>query len=107
MYLLDLLSNSDQSLDQMIDTYEANYHISGEINSKVPDVKAKIAEIKEKYASQASQVIEIDGITCEMGEWRFNVRGSNTEPLIRLNCEANSTELMEQKRDELLALIQG
>lgn len=107
MYLLDLLSKAKQTLEETIDQYEERYHISGEINSKVPDVKAKIAEIKEKYASQANEVIEIDGITCEMGDWRFNVRGSNTEPLIRLNLEAKTPELMEEKRDEILSLIRS
>lgn len=106
-YLLDLLSNSDQTLEQIVDEYESNYHISGEINNKVEDVKAKIAEIKSKYAPHAKEVIEVDGVTCEMGDWRFNLRGSNTEPLIRLNLEAKSVELMEQKRDELLGVIRS
>lgn len=106
MYLMDLLSKADKQLADILDEYEQKYHISGEINSKVADVKATIARIKEKYAPEAQEVIEIDGITCEMGEWRFNVRGSNTEPLIRLNLEATTPELMAQKRDEVLAMIQ-
>lgn len=107
MYLLDLLSQSDRTLAEILDEYESKYHISGEINNTVADVKATIASIKEKYAPQAQEVIEIDGITCEMGDWRFNVRGSNTEPLIRLNLEATSPELMAEKRDEVLAMIRG
>jgi phosphomannomutase len=107
MYLLDLLSNSGRTLDQIIDEFSQKYFISGEINSKVPDVQAMIAKIKGRYASSGKQVIEIDGITVEYDGWRFNVRGSNTEPLIRLNVEATSQPLMEQKRDELLALIRG
>ncbi len=107
VYLMDLLSKEGKSLAEILDQYESKYHISGEINSKVADVQATIAAIKEKYAPDANEVIEIDGITCEMGDWRFNVRGSNTEPLIRLNLEANSPQLMAEKRDEVLAMIRS
>jgi phosphomannomutase len=107
VYLMDLLSQTNASLADILDEYESKYHISGEINNKVVDVKATIARIKEKYAPEAQEVIEIDGITCEMGEWRFNVRGSNTEPLIRLNLEATTPELMAQKRDEILTMIKA
>lgn len=107
MYLMDLLSHTDRSLAEILDEYEQKYHISGEINSKVADVATTIASIKERYAPDATEVIEIDGITCEMGDWRFNVRGSNTEPLIRLNMEATTPELMAEKRDELLAIIRA
>jgi phosphomannomutase len=107
MFLIDLLSNSDKTLDQILDDYEKKYFISGEINNKVPDVQSVLARIKKIYASDAKNVIEIDGITIELEDWRFNVRGSNTEPLIRLNLEANSNELMEQKRDEILTLIRN
>lgn len=105
IYLLDLLSNSDKSLDQIVDEYESKYFTSGEINSKVANVPAMISKIRELYGPKAVNMIDIDGITIEYEDWRFNVRGSNTEPLIRLNLEAKSQELMEQKRDELLALI--
>jgi phosphomannomutase len=107
MFLIDLLSNSDKTLDQILDDYKKKYFISGEINNKVPDVQSVLARIKKIYASDAKNVIEIDGITIELEDWRFNVRGSNTEPLIRLNLEANSNELMEQKRDEILTLIRN
>lgn len=107
MYLLDLLSKSDKNLDQIVDEFESKYFISGEINSKVPDVPSTLAKVKEIYAASAKNVIEIDGITIENENWRFNVRGSNTEPLIRLNLEAESNELMEQKRDEVLKLIRS
>jgi len=107
IYLLDLLSHNQLSLDQIVDYYQGQYFISGEINNKVPDVKTVIAKIKEHYSPTAKNVIEVDGITIENEDWRFNVRGSNTEPLIRLNLEATTQALMEQKRDELLAMIQG
>jgi phosphomannomutase len=107
VYLLDLLSKSDKSLDKILDEYGSKYFISGEINSKVPDVQDVLAQIKGKYADSAKDIIEIDGITIENKDWRFNVRGSNTEPLIRLNLEAHTKELMEQKRNEVLALIRS
>ena len=105
LYLLDALSTWDKTLDKIHDEYLSKYHISGEINKKATDAKATIEKIKNQYSASAKQVIEIDGITCEFDDWRFNVRGSNTEPLIRLNLEANSYSLMEVKRDEVLALI--
>jgi phosphomannomutase len=107
VYLLELLSHSELPLEIVHDQYLDTYFISGEINSKVPDVKAVLATLEEKYGSQASEVIKVDGITCEMGDWRFNVRGSNTEPLIRLNLESKTREMMEQKRDEVLAVIRA
>ena len=61
------------------------------------------AQLKETYATDAKQIIEIDGITMEMGDWHFNVRASNAEPLVRLNVEDTTQEMMEQKRDELIA----
>lgn len=107
IFLLDLLSNSSQSLDQIIDEMEKSYFISGEINTKGVESMAVLKKIEEIYAPQAKEVIKVDGITCEMGDWHFNVRASNTEPLVRLNMEATSKELMEQKRDEVLAVIRG
>lgn len=106
-FMLDALSKSPKTLAEIADDYFNTYHVSGEINSKVNDVKAKIEEIKSTYAPSAHNVIEIDGITCEFEDWRFNVRGSNTEPLIRLNMEASSATLMEEKRDELLQVIRN
>jgi phosphomannomutase len=107
IFLLDLLSRSDKPLDQIVDEYSSKYYISGEINSKVPDVITVIMAVKEKYASNADNMIEADGLTLEFDDWRFNVRGSNTEPLIRLNLEAKNKQLMEQKRDEVLELIRN
>jgi phosphomannomutase len=106
-YLLEYLSQSNQSLDKIIDQMESQYHISGEINNQVASVPDILKKLEEIYGAQANQVIKIDGITCEFDDWRFNVRGSNTEPLIRLNLEANSQQLMEQKRDEVLKIIRG
>ncbi|MBR2624930.1 MAG: phosphomannomutase/phosphoglucomutase [Lentisphaeria bacterium] len=79
------------------------YFSSGEINSKVADVAPILAEIKAKYAD--GHMFELDGISSEYSDWWFNVRSSNTEPLLRLIVEADTKELMETKRDELLAII--
>lgn len=106
MYFLEFLSTNDTSLEEIIDEMESNYHISGEINNQVKSVQATLDKLEKIYAPKAVKpVIKIDGITLEMGDWRFNVRGSNTQPLIRLNLEANSTELMQEKRDEVLKII--
>ncbi len=106
VYLLDFLSTTDKVLDIIIDEMLAKYHISGEINSKVADVPSVLDKIEKTYGPTAVAPIErMDGMTFEMGEWRFNIRSSNTEPLLRLNLEANTEEMMEQKRDEVLAII--
>jgi phosphomannomutase len=103
--ILEYLSLSAQPLSQLLAPILEKYHISGEINTKVADVDAKIAEIKEKYKD--GQQSELDGITIEYQDYRFNVRPSNTEPLLRLNVEAKSNKLMENKKDEVLALIRS
>jgi phosphomannomutase len=69
-------------------------------------VPAKLRELEERYAP-AGKVSHLDGLSVETDDWHFNVRPSNTEPLLRLNLEARSQELMERKRDEVLALIRG
>lgn len=108
VYLLDFLSNSDKSLDEIIDQMLAKYFISGEINSVVKDIPLVLANLEKIYGSNTVSPIErMDGLTFEMGDWRFNVRPSNTEPLIRLNLEATTKELMEQKRDEILGFIRN
>src|SRR3989344_3902167 len=105
LFLMDLLSGSTQTLDQMLDELEKTYFISGEINTKGVDAKAVFEQIEKIYAPQAKEIIRIDGITMKLGFWHFNVRASITEPLVRLNVEATSAKLMEQKRDEVLAVI--
>jgi phosphomannomutase len=107
LYLMDMLSKSPKKLDELLDELGAKYFISGEINTKGVDSKAVLEKIEAQYAGNAKQVIKIDGITIEFDDWHFNVRASNTEPLVRLNLEATSKELMEQKRDEVLAVIRG
>ena len=106
VYLIEFLSNSEKSLDELVDELNSKYFISGEISNTVADAHGIMDKLESIYGSQVVSPIEkMDGITFEMGNWRFNVRSSNTEPLLRLNLEADSQELMEQKRDEVLAII--
>lgn len=107
IYLLDILSKSDKNLAGILDDLEKVYHISGEINTKGVDKDKVFAAIEEKYVPTANESLKVDGISVYYDDWNFNVRASNTEPLVRLNLEANTTELMEEKRDELLELIKS
>ncbi len=84
----------------------SRYFITGEINTPVADVPAKLRELEERFGP-AGTVSHLDGLSVEADEWHFNVRPSNTEPLLRLNLEARSQELMERKRDEILAAIRA
>jgi phosphomannomutase len=93
-------------LSEVLDPYRARYFITGEINTPVADVDAKLRELEERYGPQG-RVSHLDGLSVEADDWHFNVRPSNTEPLLRLNLEALSQELMEQKRDELLGVIRA
>ncbi len=102
--LLNLMVETNQKISQLIQDLH-RYHHSGEINSEVHDKDAVLATLKEKYAD--GKLSELDGIKIDFPDWWFNVRASNTEPVLRLNCEATTQELMEQKRDELLAIIRG
>jgi phosphomannomutase len=106
VYLLEFLSTSSKTLDQIVSEYSNKYFLSGEINNKVVDVQKVLTELETTYGSKTVSPIEkMDGLTFEMGDWRFNVRSSNTEPLLRLNLEADTKELMEQKRDEVLRIV--
>ena len=102
--MANLVSQSKVPLSEMIKPIQ-RYFASGEINSEVHDVKSVIAHLRTQYAQ--GRAIELDGLSIEFADWWFNVRPSNTEPLVRLNLEAKTRPLMEQKRDELLALIRA
>jgi phosphomannomutase len=104
MRFLAFLTKQNKPLSRIVAPL-MKYSHSGEINSKVADVKAKVEEIQEHFKD--AKISTLDGVTVEYPDYWFNVRGSNTEPLIRLNLEAKSKELMEQKRDEVLALIRS
>ena len=100
----NIISQSGKSLSELVQPIQ-RYHASGEINSEVEDPAAVLDMIKHDYPD--GQLIELDGISVEYDDWWFNVRMSNTEPLVRLNLEAKTREQMESKRDELLAKIRG
>jgi len=102
-----LVSATGKNLADLVDEMIAAYPCSGEINSKVVDVPATIKKIQDEYAS-SGKVDHIDGLSVEYPEWRFNLRGSNTEPLLRLNVESRGDRtLMEAKTEELLSKIRG
>jgi phosphomannomutase len=105
LYLLEMLSTRTETLEQLLDALEQKYFISGEINTKGVDGKVVLQRIEETYGPQAKEVLKVDGISAIFDGWHFNVRTSNTEPLVRLNLEAMDKATMEQKRDELLAVI--
>ncbi len=92
------------SLSATLAPLRARYFITGELNTPVADVAAKLAELEERFGREGS-VSHLDGLSVEAPDWHFNVRPSNTEPLLRLNLEARSQELMDAKRDEVLAVI--
>jgi phosphomannomutase len=107
LVMLELISRSGKRLSELLQPYRERYHISGEINSTVADVPLRLQELKDRYAPAAVRVSHLDGISFEFDDWHFNVRPSNTEPLLRLNLEALSAQTMEQRRDEVLALIRS
>jgi phosphomannomutase len=104
LHTLSALSDTDRSLSELAATYE-RYVVSGEINSTVADQAAVVAEIEAAYAANGAVVDHLDGLTVTTDDWWFNVRPSNTEPLLRLNVEGNDTATMERVRDEVLARI--
>jgi phosphomannomutase len=105
LFILDLLSRSGQRFSELLAPFEQRYFVSGEINSRVADVQAKLREVEARYCD--GQIEHLDGLSVSYPDWHFNLRPSNTEPLLRLNLEARSRELLEAKRDELLALIRS
>src|SRR3954452_14730292 len=106
LLILELLSKRATTLADLLADLRSTYFISGEINSEVSDPQAKIDEIKQVYAD--AKITELDGISIDYQDWHFNLRPSNTEPLLRLNLESLvSHEDMERRRDEVLALIRS
>jgi phosphomannomutase len=106
LLMLELLSLDGRGLGELMDEFRSKYFISGEINSEVTDQEAKMKEIGERYAD--GEIAHLDGISVDYPDWHFNVRPSNTEPLLRLNLESLvSREDMERRRDEVLGLIRA
>jgi phosphomannomutase len=106
LLMLELLSVQEARLSELLEPYRSRYFISGEINSEVADQQAKMQELAERYADGRQSWL--DGLSVDYDEWHFNVRPSNTEPLLRLTLESlRSRADMEQKRDEVLAVIRS
>jgi len=106
LLMLELISKKGRKLSEILEPFRSRYFITGELNTPVADVALKLQELKERYAGEG-EISHLDGISVDCGDWHFNVRPSNTEPLLRLNLEARSKELMERKRDEVLDLIRS
>ena len=104
LHTLSALAATDRPLSEVAAEYE-RYVVSGEINSTVDDQAAIVAEIETAYARNGAEVDHLDGLTVATRDWWFNVRPSNTEPLLRLNVEGKDTATMERVRDEVLARI--
>jgi phosphomannomutase len=106
LLILELMSKKSQSLRDLLQPFRERYFISGEINTKLAsmdEVPRKLAMLEARYTD--AELARMDGISVDYPDWHFNVRGSNTEPLLRLNLEAATPELMEKKRDEVLDVI--
>jgi phosphomannomutase len=105
LLVLEMLGREGKRFSELLAPLRQRYHISGEINSRVADVPAAIRRIEERYAD--ARLLKLDGINVDYDDWHFNVRGSNTEPLIRLNLEAYAKDEMERRRDEVLGIIRA
>ena len=106
LLILEKLSTEEARLSELLAPFRSTYFISGEINSDVSDGEAKIEELASKYHD--GEQYRLDGLSVEYDDWHFNVRPSNTEPLLRLCLESlRSREDMERRRDEVLAVIRS
>jgi phosphomannomutase len=106
LLMLELLSKRGEKLSETLRPFRERYFITGEINTPVGDVALKLQELKERFGAEG-KVSHLDGLSIDAEDWHMNVRPSNTEPLLRLNLEALSPELMERKRDEVLEVIRS
>jgi phosphomannomutase len=110
LLMLELMSRKGRTLHQLLAPLREKYFISGEINTKVGDISLvpqKLAALAEHSGYAKGHTYTLDGFSAEFPEWHFNVRGSNTEPMLRLNLEATTQKLMEEKRDEVLGFIRS
>jgi phosphomannomutase len=106
LLMLELVSKKKQKLSEILAGYRRRYFITGELNTPVADVDAKLQELERRFGAEG-ELSHLDGVSVDAGDWHMNVRPSNTEPLLRLNLEARTPELMERKRDEVLATIRS
>jgi phosphomannomutase len=105
LLMLEKLGREGRRLSEVLAPLRGRYHISGEINSRVGDVERALARVAERYGD--GRLGSLDGVSVDYDDWHFNVRPSNTEPLLRLNLEAASRADMERRRDEVLAVIRS
>ncbi|MEQ1761437.1 MAG: phosphomannomutase/phosphoglucomutase, partial [Vicinamibacterales bacterium] len=108
LLMLELMSVKGQSLSELLAPYRERYFISGEINTalgSMEEVPARLDAIERSYAD--AQISKMDGVSIEYPDWHFNVRPSNTEPLLRLNLEAATPAEMERRRDEVIGIIRS
>jgi phosphomannomutase len=103
LLVTSLISTRGQSLAQMVEACTAAFPCSGEINRTIADPQAALAAVEARYAPDALSVEKVDGLSMAFADWRFNLRCSNTEPVVRLNVESRGDrELMERKTSEIL-----
>jgi len=105
LIVLEMLSVKDKKMSEVVQPYFDKYFISGEINLEVEDKEGVIKKLEEKYKDGESDFI--DGLSVEYDDWRFNIRLSNTEDLVRLNVEAKNQKLVDEKKEEILKIIKG
>jgi phosphomannomutase len=106
LLMLELVSKQGRKLSEILADYRSRYFLTGELNTPVADVESKLRELQERFGGEG-EVSHLDGVSVDAEDWHMNVRPSNTEPLLRLNLEARTPELMERKRDEVLAAIRS
>jgi phosphomannomutase/phosphomannomutase/phosphoglucomutase len=108
LHIIDELSVSGRTMSSLVAAMQANYPASGEINRRLSDPESALDRVEKRYLADAQAVDHTDGLSLDMGQWRFNLRRSNTEPVIRLNVESRGDlPLMEEKTADILALLDG
>jgi phosphomannomutase len=106
LLIAEMISTAGKSLAELVDERLARFPVSGEINVEVPEPQALIESVRSHFADLPHQLDRTDGLGMDFGDWRFNLRPSNTEPLLRMNVESRGDQaLMERRRDEILALL--
>jgi phosphomannomutase len=108
LLVIDLMSRQDKKLSELVDERMLKYPVSGEINRRIKDPASLLAQLEDEYAEDAVSIDHVDGLSVQYEQWRFNVRASNTEPVVRLNVESRGDEaLMQAKTKELLSRMRG
>jgi phosphomannomutase len=104
MTVLQLISEEGKPVSEVIGPIDTRYR-SGEINTRVADAKSVMADVEKRYAAEGATIDHLDGVTIGFPDWWFNLRASNTEPLLRLNAEAETPELLATKTAEVRSMI--